>query len=158
MDRNSLPRKYITGNPNQTSHLEQSENGIVGIESVKEFAKVSRIDWGHGGSHEEPLIGGAAFPDQYKTVYKAQTLGEGTTRDQLSLMKRTQKPVPIQPVDDRKPQRISNHFKENFPDDFGEEPKRYFNPNGTRSMVADLGASLVHCTPDPPPVRRKMKK
>jgi hypothetical protein len=130
----------------------------MGASTKKEFSNVTRIDWGHGDPSGEPLIGsGQPLPDQYKTVYKAQTLGEGTTKDQLSLMKRTQKPVTDKPFIPEKPQRERTmQFKENFPGGETEFPRS--NPNGTRSMIADIGASLVHCTPDAPAVRRKDRK
>lgn len=150
VDRKYLPRKHCSDHKSQISNLVQSEHGIVGAESRKEFACVNRIDWGHGDHSEEPLIGGTALPDQYKTVYKQQQLGEGTSREQMSLMKRTQKPVPDKPRDSRKPQRTALQFKENFPD---QAPQR--SVNGTRSLIADLGEALVHIAPDPPPVRTK---
>ena len=153
VNRDSLPRKHMKDQTSQQSHLIQGENGIVGSECKKEFATVTRIDWGHGDHSEEPLIGGKLLDDQYKTVYKAQTLGEGTSREQLSLMKRTMKPIPDKPVEDTKPRRSANHFKENFPAAGPSERSM----NGTRSYVADLGDSLVHLTPDLPKVRRKTR-
>lgn len=154
VDKDRLPRKHATGHSSQRSNLVQTENGIIGAESKKEFTKVNRIDWGHGDHSEEPLIGGTALPDQYKSVYQSQTLGEGTQREQLSLMKRTMKPIPDKPVEEKKPQRHAMQFKENFP----ETTAGQRNPNGTRSLIADLGASLVHIAPDPPAIRRKTKK
>ena len=153
MDKNRLARKHATGHSSQRSNLVQTENGIIGAESKKEFTKVNRIDWGHGDHSDEPLIGGTAMPDQYKSVYTSQTLGEGTQREQLSLIKRTMKPIPDKPVEDKKPQRQAVHFKENFPEITPEQR----NPSGTRSLIADLGESLVHIAPDPPAVRRKTK-
>lgn len=153
VDKNMLPRKHCSDHKSQKTNIVQSEHGLVGAENKKEYARVNRIDWGHGDHSEEPLIGGTVLPDQYKTVYKQQQLGEGTTRDQLSLMKRTQKPVPDKPKDDRKPQRSTMQFKENFSN---EAPQRSIS--GTRSLIADLGEALVHIAPDAPSVRRKNKK
>lgn len=153
VDRSTLHRKHVSGHTCQKSHLIQDEHGIVGAESRKEFSTVTRIDWGHGDHSDEPLIGGTALPDQYKSVAMQLQLREGTGREQLSLMKRSMKPIPEKPRDDVKPQRAAQ-FKENFP----QAPAgSQWKPNGTRSCISDLGESLVHIAPDPPQIRRKTK-
>lgn len=154
VDKKFRARKHVGGNPGHQSHLIQTEQGIIGNDGKSEYSRVTRIDWGHNEDEGVPLIGGPALPDQYKSVYKSQTLGEGTSRDQLSLMKRTMKPVPTHPVEDKKPHRAAVNFKESF----SEQPKYSDRgPTGTRSLVSDLGDSLAHICPDPPPVRRKAK-
>lgn len=161
-------RRQFRGNVNQTNHLEITENGIVGSDEIPRFSRINKINYPRLEDGEGPLIGGAEKDfDMYKTSYKSQTIGEGTSRAQLTLMRRMQKPaaeyVPP-PEDPYEAYLASSKFKAGFGATEGPStstsrpPVSDRIPSGRASFISNIADSLVHITPDPPKATRYTRK
>ncbi len=162
VSRTDLSRKHVKGNVNQVDHLAFTENGITGTEEREQFSKVTRIHYDRPDPEgDKPLIGGIGLEDQYKTNYMSQTLGEGTDRSQLSLIKRTQRVV-IDPSKSivHKNEQVQNksvQFKDSFPatqSGSNERNTERFPPQ-SKSLIANISDSLLDLKP--PPRTRKTK-
>lgn len=170
VNRDKLVRRQFRGNINQTTHLEITENGIVGSDEIPQFSRITRINYPREEDGEGPLIGGVQVDlDMYKTNYKSQTIGDTTSRSQLTLMRRMQKPVPEhapQPEDPYEAYMASAKFRAGFSATGGPEgsvartqpPISDRIPNGRTSLIANIADSLVHLTPDPPKPTRHSRK
>jgi hypothetical protein len=74
------------------SGILQSEHGIVSVEEKKEWTSLRRGGGAGDGRRpsgsSESIIGGIDVPNHYQTTIQRQNEGEGTSVDQLSLIKR----------------------------------------------------------------------
>lgn len=163
-------RKHERSHASQRTNIIQTEAGIVSLGNKNEYVKTRRSDL----SDPNDVIGGIGTNDHWKTTYMSLAVGEGTNISQLTLQKRSlpRKAIPDPAQSQSSSSTVLHTYFEDDQyymtsarsQDSRSAPTSlagYRAPaNVSRSLIANLGASLVGKISDPisQPVSREISK